>query len=299
MKVSTLLLTLNEAANLPDCLDGLSWCDDVLVLDSGSTDGTCEIAAQRGARVMTRPFDSFAAQRNHGLEHGELAHDWVLHLDADEIVTPAFAAALAALEPRDDVDAYRVPFKTIFFGRWLRHASMWPAYQVRLGHARRLRFVQIGHGQREATLPERVQTFEHAIEHYSFSHGLKAWLDKHVRYARDEADQLASDRRTKVPAGLLDADSTGRRRAAKALASRLPLWLRPVARFAYVFVWRRGFLDGRRGFVYAFMLSVYEGMIAVLSYERSMRDPQGGARRRTVAGRQEPAERVRSPADRG
>ena len=74
MKVSVLILTLNEAANLPACLAALLWCDDIIVLDSGSIDETVQIARDAGARVLTRPFDCFAAQRNFGLEHGGLRH---------------------------------------------------------------------------------------------------------------------------------------------------------------------------------------------------------------------------------
>ena len=276
MRVSTLILTLNEAANLPACLDALRWCDDIVVLDSGSDDETVAIARERGARVLTRPFDSFAGQRNFGLDSGGLRHDWVLHLDADEIVSEPFAAALTEMEPTPGIDAYRVPFKTIFFGKWLRHAGMWPAYQVRIGRKDTLRFVQVGHGQREDLPVDRLASFAEPLEHYSFSHGLKAWLDKHVRYARDEAALLAAERGSKVQLAALvfKPDQTARRRVAKSLSMRLPLFARPFARFVYIYLLRRGFLDGMAGFVYAFMLSVYEAMIAILAYERSAQAPK-------------------------
>jgi len=277
MKVSILILTYNEAANLPACLAALTWCDDILVVDSGSTDDTVAIARAHGARILNRPFDDFAGQRNFGLDQGQFRHDWVLHLDADEIVTADFLAALTALTPSDTTDAYRVPFKTMFFGRWLKHAGMWPAYQVRLGHAQRLRFVQVGHGQREALPPERVGNFPEALLHYSFSHGLRRWLEKHLRYAADEAAVIVGAKGAgQVSALLTAADPTERRRAAKALAGRLPLVLRPLARFVYIYGVRRGFLDGRAGLAYALMLAVYEAMIAILVYEQSQ--PTGANR---------------------
>jgi len=124
MKVSTLILTQDEAKNLPACLDALSFCDDILVVDSGSRDETIELARRHGARVVTRRFDNFANQRNFGLEHGDLLHEWVLHLDADEIITPAFFDSLERLEPQSGIDAYRVPSKHILFGRWIRYAGM-------------------------------------------------------------------------------------------------------------------------------------------------------------------------------
>ena len=102
---------------MPRCLVGLAWCDDVVVLDSGSTDKKVEIAKEFGARVISRPLGTFADQRNYGLESGDLRHEWVLHLDADEVVTPEFAAALAELVPVPVINGYRVPSKVMFFDR--------------------------------------------------------------------------------------------------------------------------------------------------------------------------------------
>lgn len=270
MKVSVLLLTYNEAANLPPCLGALSWCDDIVVVDSGSTDGTTEIAARFGARVLTRPFDDFAAQRNFGLDAGEFRNEWVLHLDADEVVTPAFAEAISRLPPQPDIYGWRVPFKVMFLGRWLRHAAMWPGYQVRLGHVKQLRFVEVGHGQRE-TLPETsIAAFPEPLVHYPFSHGLKHWFEKHLRYAAAEADLIVKHRRDEATliSVLKERDAVARRRKAKTLALRLPPLLRPILRFIYVYILRRGFLDGLPGFVYSVMLSIYEAMMAVLVFEK-------------------------------
>jgi len=269
MIVSTLILTYNEAVTLPACLAALSWCDDIVVIDSGSRDQTVEIAHSFGARVLTRPFDNFAEQRNFGLDNGELRNEWVLHLDADEIVTEPFAKALASLEPQPGCDAWRVPFKMILFGKWLRHAGMWPAYQVRIGHVRRLRFISVGHGQREAVPPEKVSIFREPLLHYTFAHGFRAWLEKHLRYANDEARLIVSDGKANgaVIAQLFSRNGNTRWRGAKALASLLPPFARPFARFVFIYFYRLGFLDGAVGFVYAFMLSLYEGMIGLLIYE--------------------------------
>ena len=262
MNVSVLLLTFNEEANLPRCLEALAWCDDIVVIDSGSQDRSIEILEAHGARVLARPFDDFAGQRNFGLDAGAFHYDWVLHLDADEVVTPGFVAALEALTPANDIDGYFVPSKTILFNRWLKYAGMWPSYQARLGHRERMRFKQVGHGQREDVLPERMAVFNVPYLHYNFSHGMTRWLEKHVRYARDEAALLCD-----VRTGLDESGATGGRRRLKRLAARVPLLLRPLARFIYVYLWRQGFRDGRAGFAYAMMLSVYEGMIAVFAYE--------------------------------
>ena len=285
LRVSVLILTKNEEANLPGCLKALRWCDDVVLLDSGSTDRTLAIAREHGARVLEHPFETFADQRNFGLEHGELKHEWVLHIDADEIVTEALAARLAGLSPGAGIDAYRVPSKTMFFGRWLRRAGMYPAYQVRLGHRERLRFREVGHGQREALPPEKIATLDEPYLHYSFSRGLGDWLARHVRYAAAESAVIVEARRSAERVSLAWAlkDRTTRRRWLKSLSHRTPIFARPAMRFAYVYFLRRGFLEGSRGFLYAFMLSVYEGMIAILLAEQLWREGAAGARSRTRA----------------
>jgi hypothetical protein len=181
-------------------------------------------------------------------------------------VIPAdFSLALAQLTPEPTVNAFRVPSKLILYGRWLKHAGMYPTYQVRLGRRDSLRFIQVGHGQREAPSSGVVATFPVAYLHYSFSCGMRAWLEKHIRYAKDEAALIEEVRRG------VRHETAGTRHRAKRAASSLPHWTRPFARFVYVYCIRAGFLDGRVGLAYAIMLSVYEGMIAVFAYERSMR----------------------------
>jgi hypothetical protein len=216
--------------------------------------------------VLHRKFDGFACQRNYGLDQGDFREDWILHLDADEVLTPDFVAALRALQPKDGIDGYLVPSKTILFGRWLKHAGMWPSYQARLGHRDRMRFKQVGHGQREDLPAARVGVFPEPYLHYNFSHGMKRWLEKHIRYAEDEAAHLVEVRSGRMEAR--EGGTLAARRRLKRLASHLPLFLRPLARFIYVYLWRQGFRDGQAGLVYAVMLSVYEGMTAVFAYEK-------------------------------
>src|SRR3984893_2963523 len=270
MKVSVLLLTFNEAINLPRCLDALTWCDDIAIVDSGSTDETINIARARNVRVLNNPFQDFAAQRNFGLAEAGFRQPWVLHLDADEVVTPTFVERLLALQPSDGIDAFYIPSKLIMLDQSLPHAGIYPSYQVRLGRLGRLRFHQVGHGQREDMPRNRVGTFDEPYLHYSFSHGLKSWLKRHLEYAEAEANVLVNARRDKSIRirELLSSDKVTRRRSVKLLAFLMPLSMRPLVRFIYVYIIRRGFLDGRAGFLYAFMLATYEAMIAILAYEK-------------------------------
>jgi glycosyltransferase involved in cell wall biosynthesis len=282
MSLSVLLLTLNEEGNLPACLAAVDWCDDVVVLDSFSADGTVSLAERLGARVYQRRFDHFAGQRNHALDHIELRHDWVLHLDADEIVTPELHAEMERVIAEGRFDAFRIPSKMMFFGQWLRYSGMYPAYQVRLGHRERLRFKQVGHGQREDLPPERVGTLSQPYLHYSFSKGLTEWFDKHNRYASDEARETlrvlgkagGADWR-----GLVSGDRGRRFRALKELSFRLPF--RPSLRFLYMYVLRRGFLDGRAGWTYCRLLAMYEYLIVLKTRELKTGQGPGPAGRAT------------------
>lgn len=278
LPVSVLILTLNEEVNLEACVAALAGCDDVVVLDSFSSDGTAALAERLGARVYQRRFDNFAGQRNYALEHIPFQYDWVLHLDADEIVTPALRAEIQRVIAEGRFDAFRIPSKMMFFGRWLRYSGLYPSYQVRLGHRERLRFRQVGHGQREDLPPERVGTLEAAYLHYSFAKGLSDWVDKHNRYASDEARETVralADRRGVDWGGLLAPDAMRRRRALKGLSVRLPF--RPSLRFLYMYVVRLGFLDGHAGLTYCRLLAFYEYLIVLKTRElRTGQAPAAG-----------------------
>lgn len=261
MKTSTLILTLNEERSLPACLGSLDWCDDIVVLDSGSADRTVELARQAGARVLQRPFDDFARQRNHGLEQGDLRHDWVLHLDADERVPPELRDEIAGLADAGPEQAFEVPSKLMFMGTWLRHAGMYPTYQARLGRRDVLRFKQVGHGQREDLPREHVGRLRCALLHDAFSKGIDDWIARHVRYAAQEAAQAAAGGDADWAGLVARGDPVRRRRALKALSYRLPC--RPTARFLYMYLLRLGMLDGRAGLAYCRLMALYEAIVAV------------------------------------
>ena len=132
MSISILILTLDEAANLPACLQSAAWSDDIVVLDSFSRDGTVEIARAADARVFQRQFDDFARQRNHAIDHVDFRHPWVFHLDADERFTPQLVEECRAVVADDAHSGYLVPSKMMLWGKWLRHAADYPVYQMRL-----------------------------------------------------------------------------------------------------------------------------------------------------------------------
>jgi glycosyltransferase involved in cell wall biosynthesis len=270
--ISVVVLTYNEETNIERCLKSVEFADDVLVLDSGSTDRTVELAQSMQARVAVRAFDSFANQRNFAMEQGGLRHPWVLHLDADEEVTSELREELLAIARASSAthDVWRVASRLMLHGQWLRHSGMYPAYQVRFGKRDIMRFVQHGHGQREAPESGAPGTLQAPLLHHNFSKGIADWLRRHVRYAEDEAAQASRDE-TSIASWrtIASPDVTARRRALKALSYRLPF--RPMLRFCYVYFLRRGCLDGRAGYQYARMLATYESMIDCLRLEGALK----------------------------
>lgn len=262
--ISVLILTFNEERNLPACLKSVTWSDDVLVLDSFSTDKTVEIARVAGVRVLQNRFVNFAEQRNFGLEQGGLKHEWVLHLDADETVPPDLQNEMVLCAHASDKDAFRLASKLMFQDHWLRHSGMYPSYQVRFGRRDKLRFVQVGHGQRENLPAERLGTLQHALKHYSFSKGIHDWVEKHNRYSTDEARHFVNDL-AGCPldwAGLFAlGDAMRRRRVLKHFAFHLPF--RPAFRFFYMYCLKLGFLDGIAGFRYCCLLAFYEFLMTL------------------------------------
>lgn len=259
--ISVLILTLNEEQNLPRCLDSVAWSDDVLVVDSFSTDRTVETAQSKGARVLQNRFEDFARQRNFGLVEGKLKHEWVLHLDADEVVTPELQQELLTVAGQAEYDAYRVASKMMFQGRWVKRSGMYPSYQVRFGRHDRLKFQQVGHGQRESLAAGSVGTLREPLLHYSFSKGLADWIERHNRYSTAEAAHFlesADNRAADWPGIFAFTNPTRRRRALKDLFAVFPC--RPALRFFYMYFLRLGFLDGQAGFTYCRLLAMYEQM---------------------------------------
>jgi glycosyltransferase involved in cell wall biosynthesis len=256
---SVVILTLNEEKALPACLESLRGCDDIVVLDSGSRDRTEEIAAAAGARVVKRPFDSFAGQHNFAQRTIEFRHPWVFHLDADERMTPALDAECRRASARDDLDGFRAAPLMMFEGRWVRHCTDYPAYQARFVRAPRFEFIQVGHGQREGP-GTRVENLREGYLHDLSIYGTEAWLQKHRGYARAEARHVVDEGARVSARQLFSSDPLVRRRSLKRLSFNLPC--RGAFRFAYQYVLRRGFLDGRAGLRYCVLLAKYEGFIA-------------------------------------
>jgi len=260
---SVVILTLNEEQNLPRCLASAAGCDDVVVLDSGSTDRTVEIANDAGARVFVNPFRNFAQQRNHAHDSISFRHDWVFHLDADELLSPELIAECAARIASPEsarLDGFYAAPRMMFRGRWIPHCTDYPAWQARFVQVHRFRFIEVGHGQREAP-GLRLGRLAGAYDHNLSSQTEKEIRSKHTRYALMEAASFVATSRP-LPILWRDlrvTDRLVRRRALKETSYHLPA--RGVLRFLYQYVLRRGFLDGLPGLAYCRLLAHYEGAI--------------------------------------
>lgn len=264
--VSVLVFTLDEEVNLPTCLDSLDWCDDVVVIDSFSTDRTLAICRRRGIRVVQHPFTGFGDQRNFALENVDLRHDWVLILDADERTTPDLVTEISGLAAANDagVGAYRVRRRFYLWGRWLRYSSLYPTWVVRFVHRERVRYVNRGHAETEEVAGETRQLQGHLIDENL--KGLEAWFERQSRYALKEAEfELEREGAAVDWRVMFSSDPMARRALTKRLAANLPF--RGAFYFLYCYLFRMGFLDGRDGLVFCRMKAMYQNMIVMRKHE--------------------------------
>jgi glycosyltransferase involved in cell wall biosynthesis len=278
--VSVLILTKNEAQDLPGCLESVAWCDDVHVLDSGSDDDTCDIAAKRGAHVARKTYaDSSklfggdeAAHRNWSLRNTPFKYPWVFLLDADERVTADLAQAiLAVVQAPGEHVAFRVRRRDFLLNTWLKHVQASP-YYLRLFRPEKLRYERLINPVTLADGP--VGELLGYLDHYPFSKGTSYWLSRHNAYSTLEAQQIAANRRGRIDhswwRAFTSRDFHERRFHQKELFYRLPL--RPLAKFVILYILKGGFLDGRAGFRYAVLQAFYEYMIVLKVKELAARE---------------------------
>ena len=264
MKISVLILTLNEEATIGFCLDSLGWCDDIVVLDSYSEDQTVQIAESKGARVFKRRFDDYASQRNFGLQDISYSHRWVLMVDADEIVPEGLAREIDGLgETEVNVCMYCMRRKDFFRGKWLRRSSGYPTWFGRLVIPGRV-VVKRAINEEYHTDGETAYLRRH-LWHYPFRKGMAAWMDKHNRYSSMEAEAL-SHRDDSIPLhDLFARDPVRQRKAMKQWVYRLPM--RPLIVFTGLYFGKRGLLDGTAGFSYCLLRAFYEYLIDLKAIE--------------------------------
>jgi len=225
VKLAAVVITLNEEANVARCLKSLTFCDEIIVVDSESTDRTVEIAKSLNVTVRSRPWKGYSDQKN--FANSLTDADWILSVDADEEVSPELAKEILALRDRGfPHDAYSLPRKTFHLGRWIRFGGWYPNRLVRLFHK--------GRGEwRGSELHERWETSGSLGElggdllHYSFT-SLADQVERNNRYST---------------LGALQLSRRGTRFSLYALITKT------FSKFVETYLLKRGFLDGYPGFI--------------------------------------------------
>ena len=285
--ISIVIPIKNEAANLPRCLASVAWAEEIWVVDSASTDGSQAIAESHGAKVVQFQFSGiWPKKKNWSLENLPFKHEWVFILDADEVLPPEAEEEFNRIvtDPAHPVDGYWINRRFMFLARWLQHAY-YPNWNLRLFRHRLGRFEKLTD---VATASGDNEVHEHVViaggrtgrlkcemDHYAFP-SVDVFVEKHNRYANWEA-RVAMESYLKRSAGTLQHGHAGWRRRLKLLSQKLPG--RPLLRFLYVYVWQRGFLDGREGFHFACLHAFYEYLCVVKTFELERKaSPQGDAK---------------------
>ncbi len=278
--IDVMIITQDEELNLPHCLTALGgWVRRVFVVDSGSTDRTAAIAEEHGAAFVHHDWEGYARQKNWGLDHLPFESEWILILDADEVVTPALRRRIEAIVSRDPAEVPEAGFHLNrifhFLGRPIRRCGYFPSWNLRLFRRGRARYEDRAVHE-HMVVDGPVGYIEEPMIHDD-RRGIEHAIAKHNRYAALEAGELLRPPREEARngAGLssrLFGNILQRRRWFKQRLYRLlPMpWL---FRFAYMYLWRLGILDGRAGLHFSLFISAYEFQIALHMREARSRRP--------------------------
>lgn len=259
--ISAVVLTRNEVDNLDRCVASLSWCAEVVVVDSGSTDGTRERAIELDCKVLTHvqegPF-RIDAQRNWALENGKIATPWVLFLDADEVVPGELAAELMSIcsDPECPFDAFELTPRYLFWGKWLKRTQGFPNWHARVVRVGKAKFA--GGVWEHFAAGAKVGRIATPYDHFANSKGFSDWLARHDRYSSWDALKISEF----LESGDAAALGTERKSRLRRMAARM--WpVRPWLRFVHMYFARLGFLECRAAFVFCLLYFFYEWMTVV------------------------------------
>ena len=257
--LTVIILTYNEEPNLPQALASVAgWANQVIVLDSFSTDRTVEIAKEFGCEVYQHRFEDYASQRNHALTL-PIRHEWVLFLDADEWLPEDLKREIAEVIARNPAEnGFYIKWRFIWMGRWIRR-GYFPTWILRLFRRGRGRCEERGVNEHLIVEPP-VGRLDHDFIHEDRK-GLGDWIGKHVRYARREAEELIKRERAlaqeEIAARLFGTQAERKRWVRRHLWERLPPFVRPWLYFGYRYFLRGGFLEGKEAFVFHFLHALW------------------------------------------
>lgn len=281
MILSIVILTKNEATNLPTCLASLQPLNaEIFIVDSGSTDGTVEIARQFGCQVFQHPFENQAKQLNWALQNLPITTPWIMRLDADERLTPELAEELKRVLPETpkDITGYQVKRRVFFMGRWIRHGGYYPTWLLRVWRTGIGTCEQRWMDEHIVLSQGKIANLNHDIIDEN-QKGLSFWVDKHNHYAdREVKDLLTIALEPDDPLlkkGQL-SQASQRRWVKTNLYARSPLFLRAFLYFLMRYTIGLGFLDGIEGLIFHFLQGFwYRFLVDAKIYELQNRNILG------------------------
>jgi glycosyltransferase involved in cell wall biosynthesis len=250
MRPAVIVLSFNSEETLGTTLaQARLVSDEIFVVDSGSRDGTAQLAREAGATVVEHPFEHYGAQRNWAIDNLPITRPWQLHLDADEVMDATLVQAILALPDEPPHAGYFLPRYVKFLGRVLRHGGMSPTWHLRLFRSGVGRCEDRKYDQ-HFLLASGTAGKLHGAMIDDIRMTLSEWTARHNRWSDSEVAELdASD-----TAGRLTPDARGnpaqRKRFLRQQYNRMPLFVRPFALFVYRYFFRLGFLDGTQGFIF-------------------------------------------------
>ena len=256
--ITAIILTKNEEVNIRRCITSVKpYVDRVVVVDSGSTDKTIEIAEELGAEIYRHePFNHYAAQFNWAIDNTQIATKWVYRIDADEVVTPELGEEIVTAcqaHADDDVNGFVMKFKIFFMGRFLTHGGIYPFYNLTIFKYGKGRYEDRAMGEHIILSEGRSLDLKNDCLHYDFK-SLDAWINKHNWYAtREVADYFMVRIQGQADANTLYHEAKKTSKLRDGLYYKLPLFLRAKLYFWYRYSLRLGFLDGKAGYVHAFL----------------------------------------------
>jgi glycosyltransferase involved in cell wall biosynthesis len=254
VSISVCIIARNEEANLPRTLASVGWADEVIVVDSGSSDGTVDVARRCGARVFVEEWKGFAAQKNSALDKATCT--WVLSLDADEEVSAELAGSIraATTQPDSDYQGYMIARRNLFLGRWIRHGGYYPDHKVRLWKRGRGAFVERPVHE-TARVDGYIGTLHGDVIHHAYP-TLDGYLEHMNRYSSLGAGLAIEKQQT----------------SGNVLSFVANVFMRPRLTFFYNYVLRLGFLDGREGLLQHLYHAQYVSWKYAKAWERSRED---------------------------
>jgi len=284
VSLSLVVLTYNEETNLAGCLESLKGLDcEIFVVDSGSTDRSCEIARQYGAALVTNRFETHAKQWNWALQNLPVSTEWILGLDADQRLTPELRDEIGKViddTARKNIKGFYIRRRQIFRGRWIKHGGYYPKYLLKLFRRDQVRVDEadlVDHHFR--VNGKTAKLHNDIIEDNQNELDLSVWIEKHNRYAVLQArEEMNRARAGNDPSargsfwGSPDERSLWRKRS----WGRLPLYTRPFLYFAYRYFFRLGFLDGKQGFIFHFLQAFWYRLLVDIELDELRRKQAAG-----------------------